>query len=340
MGDNGSPPLSRRVPGTTSMPQARVRRSPPRLSDDLLARLKAEVRAARSKEAQEQEAKDLWESDEGSVPEPPREALPKRSNLTAFPKRARTERLPTWPKVEPLPREAKVAPPPARPQAPPLPQRPKVTPRIERPKLAPLRQEPEVAPRADSPKDPPLPERPRVAPLRPRKTEDPPEPEQAEWHVVHDSPQWPAAESDETTEPIPVVAPSRPMGTAKPIRELLTDQAPSAAPERPPRQVRRSPPRPKIAAPRLPKPSAPRLPKLAAPRLPRRAAPNPAASNQVTMLQALFAETADFEEVVASARAQAGRSLAGVEWRYIIAAAGLAAMILVAVVVFMLQLVG
>jgi hypothetical protein len=48
----------------------------------------------------------------------------------------------------------------------------------------------------------------------------------------------------------------------------------------------------------------------------------------------------DFEEVVASARAQAGRPLAGVEWRYVFAAAGLAALILVVVVVFMVELVG
>jgi len=58
------------------------------------------------------------------------------------------------------------------------------------------------------------------------------------------------------------------------------------------------------------------------------------------MLQALFAETADFDEVVATARAQASRPFAGIDWRSVFAAAGLAALILVAVVVFMLQLFG
>jgi hypothetical protein len=62
------------------------------------------------------------------------------------------------------------------------------------------------------------------------------------------------------------------------------------------------------------------------------------ADNQGPKLGALFAETSSFEEVVASARAQAASRVPAVEWRYVIAAACLAALILVAVAVFVLQL--
>jgi hypothetical protein len=96
----------------------------------------------------------------------------------------------------------------------------------------------------------------------------------------------------------------------------------------------------KLTTPQLPKPSAPRPPKPPGSRRPNRAAPQSAAAGQATVLQALFAETADFDEIVATARAQAAHPLAGIDWRSAFAAAGLAALILVAVVVFMVQLLG
>jgi hypothetical protein len=46
----------------------------------------------------------------------------------------------------------------------------------------------------------------------------------------------------------------------------------------------------------------------------------------------------DFEEVVASARAHAGRPLVGIEWRYVIAAAVFAALMIVVGVTLLLQL--
>jgi hypothetical protein len=334
MGDNGSPPLSRRVPGTTDMPRAQVRRSPARLPDSVLERLKAEVQAARAKEAEEPDAQYPGWSDEASFPEPSDVELPRRSKLTTFPRRPRTASPEEW--------EEQTAPP------------------IERPKLAPLLEDPETGPLPERTRAASFPQRPRLVPQWMQQTDERPEPELEEWQVVPDSPQAPIAESDDITEPIPVVAPPAASANARPIRELVNDQAAPAAPERPQRQVRRSPgrsksakarprrasPRPKpatartaVASPRLPKPAAPPLPKLSAPRRAPVVA-EPASDNQGAMLQALFSEVSDFDEVVASARAQASRPLAGVEWRYVMAAAGLAALILVAVVVFMLQLAG
>ncbi len=72
MGENGPPPLSRRVPGTTSMPKAHGRRPPPKLPDGVLERLQAEVLAARAKQAVELEASDPGQSEEASLPEPSR----------------------------------------------------------------------------------------------------------------------------------------------------------------------------------------------------------------------------------------------------------------------------
>jgi len=344
MGENGSPPLSRRVPGTTSMPRAQVRRSPPRLPDSVLERLKAEVQAARAKEAEETDAPYPAWPDEASFPEPPSFTAPRKSKLTGLSRRPSTAEPhePLEPKAAPLP-EAQEAPPlPIRTPPAQFPQRPTPAPRIERPKLA-----------------PPLPQRPRVVPQWMQKTDESLQPEFDEWHVVPDSPKSPVAESDDITEPIPVVAPSGTSGTARPIRELVNDQAAPSAPERERRQVRRSPARPKPATRRSkpatarPKPPAARpkpvaaRPKLAAPALPKLSAPRRkpeypplGVDSQGTKLQALFSELSDFEEVVASARAQAGRPLAGIEWRYVFAAAGLAALILVVVVVFMVELVG
>jgi hypothetical protein len=354
MGDNGSPPLSRRVPGTTSMPRAQVRRSPARLPDSVLERLKAEVQAARAKEAEEPDAQYPGWSDEASFPEPSDVELPRRSKLTAFPRRPRTASPEEWEEqtAAQLPQEPEVAQLPARPRPAPLPQRPKVAPPIERPKLAPLLEDEETGPLPERTRAASFPQRPRLVPQWMQQTDERPEPELEEWQVVPDSPQAPIAESDDITEPIPVVAPPAASANARPIRELVNDQAAPAAPERPQRQVRRSPgrskpakARPKRASPR-PKPATAR-PAVASPRLPKLSAPRrapvvaePASDNQGAMLQALFSEVSDFDEVVASARAQAGRPLAGVEWRYVMAAAGLAALILVAVVVFMLQLAG
>ena len=362
MGDNGSPPLSRRVPGTTDMPRAQVRRSLARLPDSVLERLKAEVQAARAKEADEPDGQYPEWSDEASFPEPSDVELPRRSKLPAFPRRPRTASPEEWEEqtAAQSPQEPEVAQLHARPRPAPLPQRPKVASPIERPKLAPLLEDPETGPRPERPRVASFPQSPRLIPQWMQQTHESPEPELEEWQVVPDSPQAPVAESDDITEPIPVVAPPAASGNARPIRELVNDQAARAAPERPQRQVRRSQgrsksakarpkrasPRPKpatarpaVASPRLPKPSAPPLPKLSAPRRAPVAA-EPASDNQGAMLQALFSEVSDFDEVVASARAQASRPLAGVEWRYVMAAAGLAALILVAVVVFMLQLAG
>jgi hypothetical protein len=354
MGENGSPPLSRRVPGTTSMPRARVRRSPPRLPDEVLERLKAEVQAARAREAEEPDLRDTWHSDEASSPEPSREAVPRGSKLNGSPQRPNAEPRPEEPAVEPSPQEPKAAPLPVRSKADPFSQHPRVAPRIERPKLAPLRPEPEVAPPAGRPNVAPLRQRPSVPPLWPMKSDEQDEPEQPEWQVVPDLPESPVADSNDRTEPIPVVAPSGSSPPDIPIRQLITDQAPPTAPERPRRETRSSRHRYEVAGPQvskrpasqpakpaarhLPKP-APQRPKLVTSGRSKLTSPRSAAGYQATGLQALFAETTDFEEVVASARAQASR-IAGVEWRHVFAAAVLAALILVAVVVFMVELVG
>jgi hypothetical protein len=376
MGENGSPPLSRRVPGTTSMPRAQVRRSPPRLPDSVIEKLKAEVQAARAKEAEDPDAQYPAWSEEAPLPEPPTVSVPRRSKLTAFPRRPRTPEPeePLDPMVAPF----------AKALAPPLPvrptpaSRPTPAPRIERPKLAPLHEDIEADPQPQRPKAAPIVEqstappvskrpqaasrreRPRVVPQWMQKAEEAPQPELDDWHVVPDSPRAPVAESDDITEPIPVVAPAGTSGTARPIRDLVNDQAAPAAPERERRQVHRAPARSKPATGRSkpatvrPNPAvgrskpgtarskvaAPTLPKASAPRLRKSARTPSTADNQGTKLQALFSEMSDFEEVVASARAQAGRPLAGVEWRYVFAAAGLAALILVVVVVFMVELVG
>jgi len=61
----------------------------------------------------------------------------------------------------------------------------------------------------------------------------------------------------------------------------------------------------------------------------------PSADLQPTMLQALFAETDSLEEVVASARAQAGRLQGGLEWRYRMVALIVIAMVILGVLVFL-----
>jgi len=354
MVDNGSPPLSRRVPGTTSMHRAQVRRPPPRLPDAVLERLKAEVQAARAKET-EPDPQGPEPSSETPSSDPTRGALPRRSKLTALGKRPTTAPLPEQSRQAPWPEERSAAPLSGPPSAAPLPHRPKVAPRIERPKLAPPVEDLEPAPLPGDPNDRPFADLLWAAPgsRRPRphwqwtkKTDEPSQQEIEELPVLPDSPQSPVAASDDITEPIPVVVPSGSGDTARPIRELVASQAPPAAPERPRRQVRRSA-GPKLAKTQLHKPAAPprpkradqQSPKLASPRR-RTAATQSTAASQATMLQALFAETTDFEEVVASARAHAGRPFAGIDWRSVFAAAGLAALILVAVIVFMLQLVG
>ena len=313
MGENGSPPLSRRVPGTTSMPRAQVRRSPPRLPDSVLERLKAEVQAARAKET-EQQATDPRQPDEAS----PREGSRARRKVTALPKRPRSTPPSDEPKAAPWSDDASAAPLPVRQKIAPLPQRDTIAPQIGRPKLARLLQE-------------------------------------SDWHVVPDSEESPVADSDDWTEPIPVVSPSGSGPAPKPIRELLTDQAPPTEPERPHRQIRPSRPtkltarqttkrataaHPPKSAPEVPKPAARRPPGRMARRLSKRAAPQSAAANQTTMLQALFTETTDFEELVASARADAWRPLAGIDWRSVFAAAGLAALMIVVGIILMLQLFG
>ncbi|MGN6680839.1 MAG: hypothetical protein ACTHKL_24010, partial [Streptosporangiaceae bacterium] len=81
MGENGSPPLARRVPGTTSMPKAHGRRPPPKLPEGVLERLRAEILAAREKTAAELDATDAGPSQGSSPHENSRGALPKRSRL-------------------------------------------------------------------------------------------------------------------------------------------------------------------------------------------------------------------------------------------------------------------
>src|SRR5690349_19270634 len=134
MGENGSPPLSRRVPGSTAMPTAQVRRSPPRLPDSVLERLKAEVQAARAKDAEEPDAQYPAWSEDAPQPEPSQVELPRRSKLTAFSRRPRTAEL-DEPEPPPVP-EAPEATLPVRAKLEPFPQRPTPAPRIERPKLA------------------------------------------------------------------------------------------------------------------------------------------------------------------------------------------------------------
>ena len=372
MGENGPPPLSRRVPGTTSMPKAHGRRPPPKLPDGVLERLQAEVLAARAKQAAELEASDPGQSEEASLPEPSPGGLAKRSKLTAFSKRSNAAPLPDEPLAAPLRQEPECAPPPEQAKPAPFPQRPQVAPRIERPKLAPLRQEPTAAPFPVPQKADSIPERskvaapplwPAVAPQSRTRNDETLEAKEVDWEVLPDSPRSPVADSDDITEPIPVVAPSRTgtRGTARSIRDLVNDQSAPAAPARSrrpasPKAPRRSqsPASPKAprrsqnpATPKAPRRSQspatlktpPRSQRPARPKLaPRLVSRQSELGNQAPKLGALFAEASSFEEVVASARAQAGSRVPVVEWRYVIAAACLAALILVAVAVFVLQL--
>src|SRR5262245_53555844 len=247
MVENGSPPLSRRTPGTTSTHRPQVRRPPPRLPDAVLERLRAEVQAARAKDA-ERDAQGPEPSRETPSSEPTRGALPRRSRLTALAKRPKTAPLPEQSSQAPLPEERSAAPLSGPPSAAPLPHRPKVAPRIERPKLAPPVEDLEPAPLPGPPNDRPFAELLRGGPASHRpmpqwqwtKTDEPPRQEPEEQPVLPDSPQSPVAASDDITEPIPVVVPSGSGDSARPIRELVANQAPPTAPERPRRQVRRS----------------------------------------------------------------------------------------------------
>jgi len=365
MGENGSPPLARRVPGTTSMPKAHGRRPPPKLPDGVLERLRAEILAAREKAASELDTSDAGPQ-ESSRPETSRGALPKRSKLAALPKPSKAAPLPDEDRTTPSQQEAEFTPLNGRttseprdevPKAAPLPQRPKVAPRIERPKLAPLREEPTPPPLQERQQADPIPMRPNVAQRRvwpafaPQPTpwtDEASEAAQPDWEVLPDSPRAPLADSDDITEPIPVVAPPGNSGTAKPIRELINDQAAPATPQRsrrpaspksPRRSHRTSKPRPTRGSPspvsrkepaRSQRPARPKRP-------PRLARPQFEADSQIPKLGALFAETASFEDVVASARHEAGSQVA-IEWRHVIAAACLAALILVAVAVFVFEL--
>src|SRR5262249_62203148 len=102
-----------------------------------------------------------------------------------------------------------------------------------RPKLAPLREEPApAAPLPQREQADPSPRRPNVAQRRvwpafaPQArpwAEEAHEAAQPDWEVLPDSPRAPVADSDDITEPIPVVAPSGKSGTAKPIRELINE---------------------------------------------------------------------------------------------------------------------
>ncbi len=155
---------------------------------------------------------------------------------------------------------------PERAKAAPFPQRPQVAPRMERPKLAPLLQEPTAAPFPVRQKADPIPERPKVAPpplwpaVAPQSTtrnDEALEPEEVDWQVLPDSPRSPVADSDDITEPIPVVAPSGTgtRGTARPIRDLVNDQSAPAAPVR-----SRRPASPKVPR-RSQSPASPKVPR-------------------------------------------------------------------------------
>ncbi len=357
MGENGSPPLARRVPGTTSMPKAHGRRPPPKLPDGVLERLRAEILAARERANAELQASEAGPSQESSPHENSRGALPKRSRLAALPKASKAAPLPDEDRTTPSQQEAEFTPLNGRAEPAPLPQRPEVAPRIERPKLAPLREEPTPAALPERQRADPIPKRPNVAQRRvwpafaPQPTpwtEEASEAAQPEWEVLPDSPRAPLADSDDITEPIPVVAPPSSSGTAKPIRDLINDQAAPATPERsrrpasaknPRRSHRPAKPRPTRESPRPVSRREPaRSQRAVRPkRPPRLARPQFEADNQVPKLGALFAEAASFEDVVASARLEAGSQVA-IEWRHVITAACLAALILVAVAVFVFEL--
>ena len=210
----------------------------------------------------------------------------------------------------------------------------------------------------------PPPQWPAIAPQSTTRTDEAIQPEEVDWQVLPDSPRSPVADSDDITEPIPVGAPSGTgtRGTARPIRDLVNDQSANAAPVR-----SRRPATPKVPR-RSQSPASPKVPRRsqspASPKAPRRftesggpststafgapgarkaaaEARGPAVGSRQSGTQklgALFAEASSFEEVVASARAQAASRVPAVEWRYAIAAACLAALILVAVAVFVLQL--
>jgi hypothetical protein len=344
MGENGRPPLSRRVPGATNMPKAQVRASPPKLPDHVLERLRAEVSAIREKTAEQPNAK---------LAEQPNAKLAEQADVA--------------------------------------PQRPANVIRLQRPK------------NMDGPRRPtsvaePQPPKNVDAPQRPKNVDGPQAPKRAAWHVVPDSSYSPVADSDDTTEPIPVVQLAKPSTAITPDRNELTgpaggvDHEPDRAArqekvDRPRRRRRRDNAKQRVSAvaaasavppanavppvsaeqpasaSRLDKPSAngrtssagvarsrtgrelsvvPPRARARARTLRRGRRPNslaaasqPTSDRQATMLQGLFAETDAFEEIVASARAQAGGRRADLEWRYRMVALIVTALVILGVLVFL-----
>jgi hypothetical protein len=318
MGDNGRQPLSRRVPGATDIPKAQLRRKPPKLPDHVVERLRAEVSAARAKADEQPDAKLAEEA----------EAAPNRlENTTRLP-RPKNMDGPRFPKNVMAPEPAENA------DGPELPKR-------------------VAAAHAATNVEAPQPHKRVVTPQAPA---------QAPWQVISDSPYSPVADSDDNTEPIPVVRAAMLSPTIAPDRGL-TSRADAAERrednvvwlkkvDRPDRGRQRDnasglddPDQPDSASMngrsnsvgvagsaahsglaavpararsrRRNRPSSRPRPRPRPSRPVRLAAASRSAPDrQPTMLQTLFMETGTFDEVLASARAQAGGRRTGLEWRY------------------------
>jgi hypothetical protein len=222
MGDNGRQPLSRRVPGATEMPKAQVRRRPPKLPDHVVEKLRAEVTAARAKADEHPNAELAEEA----------EAAPHRPNNTGTLQRPKNMDGPRFPKNVVAPEPAQNG------EAPQLPkrvvaQRPRADvdarelPKrnaAQRPRDVEAREllERDAAPRRRAEVTEPEP------PKRVAATHAPTEiealqldkrvvrsptgqvPAQVSWHVVPDPAHTPVADSDDNTEPIPVIGPAEP----------------------------------------------------------------------------------------------------------------------------------
>jgi hypothetical protein len=372
MGDKGRQPLSRRVPGATDMPKAQLRRQPPKLPDHVVEKLRAEVSAARAKPDEHPNAELAEEA----------EAAPHRPNNTGTLQRPKNVDGPRFPKnvVAPgsarngeapqLPKRVVAQQPPADIEARELPKR-DAAPRPRAQVTAPELPRRVAATKAPTDIETPQPDR-RVATSRPAQV-----PVQDSWHVVPDSPQTPVADSDDNTQPIPVIRPAEPSVAVAEERSLTSSE--DAADRRPDNVVwlkkvnrrgggqrddasglddldqpdsasmngrdsvgvagsgtrrelalvpvrtrsrsrSRSRPRPR------PRPS-----------LPDRLAPasSPAPDGPPTMLQALFMETGTFEDVVASARAQAGGIQNGLVWRYRMVSLIVVALVVLGLLVFL-----
>jgi hypothetical protein len=219
MGDKGRQPLSRRVPGATDMPKAQLRRQPPKLPDHVVEKLRAEVSAARAKPDEHPNAELAEEA----------EAAPHRPNNTGTLQRPKNMDGPRFPKsivapgparngeAQQLPERVVAQQPPADIEARELPKRDAA--QRPRPKVA----APELPKRVVATQAPTDVEAPQ---LDKRVVTSPAVqvPVQDSWQVVPDSPHTPVADSDDNTEPIPVIRPAEPSVAVAKERSLTSSE--------------------------------------------------------------------------------------------------------------------